>query len=176
MINTDVFIERMAELADRFNRPLHEATQRRYYELLNRELTTEEFVAAAELAFRNSGFWPSPRELIEYIHPPRDLGLEASQAFDKVLSLGEPTPHGTSWLRSKIVDEIGESAAVAFSAIGAQGRLRNITVDDLPWCRREFIAAYKAAAIDTNHLVAAREAMRFPQQQRQHQLPERAVG
>jgi hypothetical protein len=70
MIEPDVFVERMAELADRFNRPLHEATQRRYYELLNRELTTEEFVAAAELAFRNSSFWPSPGELIQFIHPP----------------------------------------------------------------------------------------------------------
>lgn len=166
MISTDVFIERMAELADRFNRPLHEATQRRYYELLNRELTTEEFIAAGELAFRNASFWPSPKELIEYIRPPRDLGLEASIAFDKVLAIGKHTVQGTSWLRSEIVEELGEPAAVAFSAIGAQGRLRGVTTDDLPWARREFIAAYKASAVDTNHLVAAREALRFPQQQR----------
>jgi hypothetical protein len=166
MIEPDTFVERMAELADRFNRPLHEATQRRYYELLSRELTTEEFIAAAELAFRNSSFWPSPRELIEFIHPPRDLGLEASQAFDKMLAMGEPHPMGTCWLKSKIVEELGEATAVAFSAIGAQGRLRSITTDDLPWARREFIAAYKAAAIDTNHALAAREALRFPRQQR----------
>jgi hypothetical protein len=172
MIEPDVFVERMAELADRFNRPLHEQTQRRYYELLNREITTEEFIGAAELAFRNSSFWPSPKELIEFIHPPRDLTLEASQAFDKMLALGEPHPMGTCWLRSKIVDEIGEPAAVAFSAIGAQGRLRGITTDDLPWARREFIAAYKASAVDTSHAVAAREALRFPQQQRM--LAERA--
>jgi hypothetical protein len=172
MIEQDTFSERMSELADRFNRPLHEATVRRYYELLSRELTTEEFIAAAELAFRNSSFWPSPRELIEYIRPPRDLGLEASQAFDKVLHAGEYTPQGQSWLRSKILEEIGEPAAVAFSAIGAQGRLRGITTDDLPWARREFIAAYKASAIDTSHVVAAREALRFPRQQRM--IPERA--
>lgn len=174
MIEPDIFVERMAELADRFNRPLHEATQRRYYELLNRELTTEEFIAAAELAFRNSSFWASPRELIEFIHPPRDLGLEASQAFDKMLALGEPHPMGTCWLRSKIVAEIGEPAAVAFSAIGAQGRLRGITTDDLPWARREFIAAYKASAVDSNHAIAAREALRFPRQQRL--IAERATG
>lgn len=176
MINPDVFIERMAELADRFNRPLHEATQRRYYELLNREITTEEFIAAAELAFRNSSFWPSPRELIEFIHPPRDLGLEASQAFEKMLAMGEPHPQGMCWRKSQILEELGEPGAVAFSAIGAQGRLRGITTEDLPWCRREFIAVYKAAAIETNHLVAAREAMRFPQQQQQRQLPERVAG
>lgn len=173
MIQPDVFVERMAELADRFNRPLHEATQRRYYELLNRELTTEEFIGAAELAFRNSSFWPSPRELIEFIKPPRDLGLEASHAFEKLLSLGEPHPSGTFWRRDNVLAELGEAGVTAFSAIGAQGRLRGITTDDLPWCRREFIAAYKAAAVQNGHEIAAREALRFPRQQR---LLEERVG
>lgn len=166
MIEQEVFLERMSELADRFNRPLHEQTQRRYFELLSRELTTEEFIGACELAFRNASFWPSPRELIEYIRPPRDLSLEASQAFDLVLHIGEYTPQGQSWLRSRIVEEISETAAIAFSAIGAQGRLRSITTDDLPWARREFITAYKAAAVDSSHTIAAREALRFPRQQR----------
>lgn len=172
MIDKDVFLERMSELADRFNRPLHEQTQRRYFELLSRELTTEEFMGACELAFRNASFWPSPKEMVDYIRPPRDLALEASQAFDKVLAIGEYTPQGTSWLRSRIVEELGEPAAIAFSAIGAQGRLRNITTDDLPWARREFIAAYRAYAVQASHELAATEARRLPRPQQL--LPERA--
>jgi hypothetical protein len=166
MIDQLIFSEAMSVLADRFNRPLHPATIRKYHDSLSRELSTEEFVAAADLAFRDSSFWPSPRELIEYIKPLPDLNLEAASAFDRVLALGKYTPHGTSWLLSEVREDLGLEAAEAFSAIGAQGRLRNISTDDLPWARREFIAAYRAAASQRSKHASASHALELAQPRR----------
>lgn len=158
-IDQTIFSEAMSVLADRFNRPLHPATLRKYHETLSRELGTEEFVAAAEIAFRDSTFWPSPRELIEYVKPMPDLTLEATVAFDKVLALGFPHPAGTCWKREQIQEELGMPASVAFTAIGAQGRLRSITTDDLPFARREFISAYRASALHREKETSAARAL-----------------
>lgn len=159
MIDKKIFATAMSILADRFNRPLHEATILRYREVLSRDLTTEEFVAAADLAFRDSAFWPSPREMIEFVKPLQDISLEASIAFDKMLSMGEPHPAGTCWRRDDILQQLGVPAAVAFTAIGAQGRLRSISTDDLPFARREFVAAYRATAIQQSKQSSATRAL-----------------
>lgn len=165
MIDKKIFATAMSILADRFNRPLHEATIRAYRDVLSRDLTTEEFVAAVDLAFRDCTFWPSPREIIEFVKPVPDLNLEAARAFDEVLGLGFPHPAGTCWSRETIETTVGEYAAKAFSAIGAQGRLRNISADDMPWARREFVTAYRGAALQGSKQITAARALVLVQTQ-----------
>lgn len=160
MIDTEIFSRAMGELADRFNRPLAPLTSRKYYATLNAELSTEEFVAAADIAFRDCTFWPSPRELIEFVKPTLDLNLEATRAFEQLRKLGELHPTaGMCWRRSEVEDRLGEAGVIAFDAIGANERLRGLTAQDLPWARREFIAAYKAASTDRERVERAHHAI-----------------
>lgn len=164
MIDKEQFAIAMGMLTDRFNRPLHPSMNRFYYETLSAELTTEEFLIAARLAMRQSQFWPSPQQLIEFVKPEKNIELEAAAMFDKVRALGFSHPAGLCWRREEVA-ELGESALAGFSAIGAQERLRNLSADDLPWARREFVAAYKAKAADTKverQIEAARASLRLP--------------
>jgi len=146
MIPMDVFAGGMAVLSDRFNRALLQQTQLMYREILSRELTPQEFTAAVGVAFRECTFWPSPKELVEFIHPPANIALQGAQAFDRLLELGERGTGGAFWRKDRVADELGSAGEAAFAAIGANGRLRSIEISDLPWARREFIAAYKNAA------------------------------
>jgi hypothetical protein len=164
MIEKEEFAVAMGMLTDRFNRPLHPSMSRFYYETLSAELTTEEFLIGARLAMRQSQFWPSPQQLIEFARPEKSIDLEAAGMFDKVRALGSPHPVGMVWRREDVA-ALGESALAGFSAIGAQERLRHLSADDLPWARREFVAAYKAKALETKadkQIEAARLALRAP--------------
>lgn len=175
MIDTEIFSRAMGELADRFNRPLAPLTSRKYYATLNAELTTEEFVAAADIAFRDCTFWPSPKELIEFVKPTPDLDLEAGRAFEQLRRLGETHPTaGMCWRRADVEDLLGEAGVAAFDAIGANERLRGLTAQDLPWARREFIAAYKAAATDRGRIERAHHALVGAQRTHELSPPARA--
>jgi len=94
MIDKEEFAIAMGMLTDRFNRPLHPSMSRFYYETLSVELTTEEFLIGARLAMRQSQFWPSPQQLIEFARPEKSVELEAAGMFDKVRSLGNAAPGG----------------------------------------------------------------------------------
>lgn len=162
MIDKEEFAVAMGMLTDRFNRPLHPSMSRFYFETLSAELSTEEFLIGARLAMRQSQFWPSPQQLIEFARPEKSLDLEAAAMFDKVRALGQPHQAGMCWYRDEIA-ALGEPALAGFSAIGAQERLRHLSSDDLPWARREFIAAYTAKARETKadkQIASARLALR----------------
>lgn len=155
----------MGMLTDRFNRPLHPSMSRFYYETLSTELTTEEFLIGARLAMRQSQFWPSPQQIIEFACPEKSIDLEATAMFEKVRALGKP--HGSVgmvWHREEVA-ALGERALAGFSAIGAQERLRHLSADDLSWARREFVSAYKSKAQETKadkQIESARQALRAP--------------
>lgn len=165
MIDSQVFAEAMAVLSDRFNRPFHPGTQREYHAILSAELSTEDFTVAARIAFRESQFWPSPQQLIDFAKPPRDLELEAVEMFDRMRDLGEDNAgYGRNWRRDKIA-ELGEPTLAGFKAIGANEGLRNLEVKNLHWIRQSFIAAYKAKARETKAdrlIEAARAALASP--------------
>lgn len=164
MIDKEKFAVAMGMLTDRFNRPLHPSVNRFYYETLSAELSTEEFLVASRLAMRQSQFWPSPQQLIDFAKPEKNLDLEAAAMFDRVRLLGVPHPAGMCWYREHVA-ELGAAALAGFSSIGAQERLRNLSTDDLPWARREFIAAYKAKAQETKaekQIADARAALAAP--------------
>jgi hypothetical protein len=108
MIEPDVFVERMAELADRFNRPLHEATQRtvlraaepraddgRIHRRRGARLPQFELLAVAQGADR--------------VHSPAP-GSRA-RGVDRVrqdAGAGRTAPSRHMLVRSKIVEELGE--------------------------------------------------------------------
>jgi len=160
MIDRATFHEWMSVLADRIGRPLHEATQLAYHATLSRDLTTAEFVAAAEIAFRTSTFWPTPEQLVEFVKPRPDIGLQATQAFQRLLKLGEQASgHGTIWRRDTIGNELGLLGLVGFDAIGGNDRLRSIRSEDVTHARREFIVAYRAAALEAEKRDRAETAL-----------------
>ena len=164
MIDKEEFAIAMGMLTDRFNRPLHPSMNRFYYETLSAELTTEEFLIGSRLAMRQSQFWPSPQQLVEFACPEKSVELEAASMFAEVRALGTPHPAGMVWRREQVA-ALGDLALAGFSAIGAQERLRHLSADDLPWARREFVAAYKAKAAETKadrQIESARLAIRTP--------------
>lgn len=164
MIDKEEFAIAMGMLTDRFNRPLHPSMNRFYYETLSAELTTEEFLIGSRLAMRQSQFWPSPQQLIEFACPEKSIELEAASMFAEVRALGTPHQAGMVWRREQVA-ALGDLALAGFSAIGAQERLRHLSADDLPWARREFVAAYKAKAAETKadrQIESARLAIRTP--------------
>lgn len=68
MIDKRAFLRELGLLADRFGRTVSEPVIARYYDTLNRTLTTTEFEAAARIVFDTDTFWPAPARFIELAH------------------------------------------------------------------------------------------------------------
>jgi hypothetical protein len=149
MIDHEIFLQYMALLADRIGRPLAGPTQLMYHRELSAALSTEQFVAAATIAFNrwNAEFrtWPSPQQLIAMVMPSPETALSALEAFEQVLSATTdsrvPLPDAVA-----TVETIGPAAARAFRAAGGIREFRGVLEQDLPWLRRRFVEAYEAAA------------------------------
>lgn len=161
MIDKELFAQTMSALADRFNRPLAGPTLKAYYHALSAELSEDDFRAAVNIAFRDCTFWPSPKDLIEFVHPEPDLDLEGSLKFDQVRAAGKNQPgFGMQWKRTDVM-LCGEPALAAFASIGGNERMRSMQGDDIAWARREFITAYKAAIMQNAKTARASEAKKL---------------
>lgn len=143
MINPQVFGEGMAILTDRFNRSLHPATSRLYFQILSGELDTEQFEVGVRMSVRYSQFWPSPQQIIDYAIPEENPDFEAIEAFEKIRNLGEVIPGRTMVWRLDKVRELGEPAVAGFKAIGSNEGMQNLESKNLRWMREAFITTYK---------------------------------
>lgn len=65
MIDVSVFAQEMAVLLERFEKKFSDPVLKRYYEILSKELNTEEFVYASMLSFKEDIFFPPPQSLID---------------------------------------------------------------------------------------------------------------
>lgn len=156
MIDTAVFAQWMGLFSDRFNRALAAPTQRMYFEILSRDLTTAEFVTGAEQCFARCTFWPSPDEIRATARPQRPQGsleLAGAEAFADLLRW-----NGASDLAIQARRRLSEPAYRAFLAVGGAGKFRLLTQVEEPFVRRAFVSAYAQAAHDAAEVAAACEA------------------
>lgn len=142
MIDEKPFAMWMTVLADRFNRPLSAPTTQAYYAALSAELTTEEFEQAAGLAFRDEAFWPSPRVIIEKVHPPINVKAAASEAFEgirqAIMDFGGPH------VASQLAPNLPAPAKRALRAIGGAYAVSQASYTELPHLARRFSEVYEA--------------------------------
>ncbi len=148
MIDREVFKQEIALLADRIGRTLAGPTQVEYYRILSAELSTEQFVAAMTLAFRNvtGEFrnWPSPAELVALITPVAASILTAAEAFERVLEIAAD-PRLDRPSKSARIQALGASAVRAFRAAGGFRELENVLEAEVRWVRRNFVEAYASS-------------------------------
>lgn len=137
MIDKTAFVREIALLAARFERQLSEPVMARYYELLSRSLTTEQFESAAMRAFAESTWFPSPQQLIDYA-----LGTIEDAAELEWLELMAATRDD----RRAALTDAGRSA---LAAIGGSWALQNEPTDRL---RQAWMRSY--AAIGRAHRAA----------------------
>lgn len=141
MIDTSTFAQWMGLLSDRFNRALAAPTQRAYFELLSRELTTAEFVAGAEQCFARCTYWPSPAEITAAAKPRGSSELAGAEAFADILRW-----NGTPELMAEARRRLSAPALRAFLAVGGPAKFRALTTDEEPFVRKAFVSAFVAAA------------------------------
>lgn len=83
MTKEQAFAAGMGALASVFNRALDKAAIRAY-ELALEELSSEEMAIAAGAALKACRFMPTPAELLAFGKPPRNLAIEAADAWEAV--------------------------------------------------------------------------------------------
>lgn len=168
MIDKQQFAQWMGILADRFNRSLAPPTQRAYYAVLSRALTTAEFTAGAERCFTRCTYWPSPAEILEAARPTPSLELAGAEVFADMLRwIGSPT------LMDEASRRLSAPAFRAFLAVGGPAKFRALTIADEPFVRKAFVAAFVAATRDAGEAAAAGEAIaRAPDYKRVNNGPQ----
>lgn len=165
MIDTQIFAHWMGVLSDRFNRPLAAPTQRAYFEVLSRQLTTAEFIAGAERCFEVCTFWPGPKEIADAAKPIGDTELAGAELFAEVLRW-----NGRPQLMAEAERRLPAPALRAFLAAGGPGKFRTLTEAEAPFVRKAFIAAYVAAAADAAESERAGEAVARVEARHHHAL------
>jgi hypothetical protein len=159
VIERQVFNAWMAVLADRFNRPFEAPTIKVWYAILTQELSTTEFETAAAVAFRQCPYWPSPKELIEFVRPQCDHRSEAAEKFRELQELAETTTPGVRFWRADVIEaNLGSLALSAFRRIGGNERLRNLDAGDFQYARRDFIEMYATSAAQLEKTARAKQA------------------
>jgi hypothetical protein len=98
-----------------------------------------------------SPWWPTPGEFLAKARPRPAAALITGEGdtifqmlIDNATSYGEYNPHcGTIYDRRRVEDAHGPAAGIAFAAVAS--RFRRMSVDDAPFVRKEFIAAFEDA-------------------------------
>jgi hypothetical protein len=137
MIDKDTLLGWLGIFTERFNQPAMSPAVIREFAWGLGDLDTDEFVIGARHVFNVNRFFPSPQEILEAARPSDSVELVAAEALEDVMrwrGKGELADHVLS-----------ETISRAISAIGGISRLASATESDLPWIRKEFVAAYVSA-------------------------------
>lgn len=136
MINRTEFTKRFAMLLDRFGRTMSEPGILEYYEILNQELTTEEFTAAAREIHRRDQFWPTPQRFIDAARggTEKELAGAAWRELMRAARAGQP-PKAT---------ELSPAERAGLKAIGGFRELNAPTYAQADKLRAAFEEAYLA--------------------------------
>lgn len=125
MINPEIFFIEMSKLSAWFNKEIPEAYLFVMQELMDKELTTEQFVQACQLSVRNNKFFPTPAEMIESV-----IGTLEERAIAQWASL----------------DRLSAVGQKALDSIGGILDLNQSPMTSIPFYKKDFIAAYVAFA------------------------------
>jgi hypothetical protein len=130
MIDTQAFKLWLGILGDRFGRELRAPTIRAYYEILNAELSTEEFQLGCMGCLKREAFFPSPQQIIDAALPLAAPELVAADAFDRIRA---------GW---HYYDDPRAKEAVRLA--GGQDVVFTNVAREAMHARREFITVYTA--------------------------------
>ena len=125
MINPEIFAIEMSKLASWFNKEIPDIHLETLQELLDKDLTTEQFVEACKLVMRNNKFFPTPAELIESV-----IGTLEERAIAQFASL----------------DHLSVVGQKALDSIGGILQLNQSPMSSEPFYKKDFIQAYVAFA------------------------------
>ena len=157
MIDGELFAQHLGVLADRFGRALAGPTLREYHARLSAELSTEEFVAAARLVFRDETFWPAPRVFVEKVRPSADPALLAQAAFERVVTLVRR--HGWQFIPPAILADLDRPTLRAVGTAGGWRAIAECDDSGWPFLRKRFEDAHRALAAERAKETAAQVAL-----------------
>lgn len=136
MIDPEVFSREWEIMQSRFDKKFSEAVIGRYYQVLSKQLTTEQFLAACLAAFTEDEFFPTPEKLVSRVKP--DFNQLALEAWDRVLAAASRSS------RAVALCEAGERALRSVGGLSGIGYADVHT--QLPHLRRNFLEAFKTCA------------------------------
>ncbi len=145
MIDPQVFELEIAILMDWFNRDFEPETLKRLHQRLSAQLTTEQFVLAAQAVFDKSRFFPSVEDFVSAVIGDAqtsalhewDLCVLAAARNDREMLCGL-SPQGQS----------------ALHLVGGLYKLGMATEEQLTWIKKEFVGVWKATRVDVKSLPA----------------------
>jgi len=135
-IDRAVFAREMTLLAERFNRSdLSAQLRQRYFDFLDARMGSAQFEASARTIFNADTFWPAPARFLEA------LGLDPSSEAEEAWQLA--LREASSGL-ARPLSEYDPAHAAALLEVGKNRAIGLTSEKQLPWVKREFIAAFKA--------------------------------
>lgn len=135
MISEQAFNHGMTLLFKRFREKLDPDIAKLWGTYLNAQLTEEQFIYAVELATLKNRFFPTAEELIEFA-----LGSAETRAAGEWEICLKAARRG----QSIATLTVSFAAMDAIASVGGLAELGRCEEGDLPWKRKEFIAAWKS--------------------------------
>lgn len=145
MLDKKVFSTQLNELAAYHNRPLSEFVERVWYKHLSKNLTTEQFEQAIEVAFVKCAFMPTPEQICEF-----GGGGQKSQILAQWERINEGRKSfcfapGDTKGYDRHIDSLNlDSVALkALRLLGGLSALSNLNDSDIKWTREKFVEYYQ---------------------------------
>lgn len=117
--------------------------------IIDNQITGEELRRGyASVRDAEEPWWPTPGKFLKLCRPPVPPSVISGEAealfqllIDNPTAYGTYSPHcGVVYDRRRVEEAHGPAAGIAFAAVSS--RFRGLTIDALPFVRRDFAAAY----------------------------------
>lgn len=145
MLDKKIFSTQLNELAAYHNRPLSDFVERVWYKHLSKNLTTEQFERAIEVAFVKCSFMPTPEQLCEFGGGGQKSDILAqweriNEGRKSFCFAPGDTKGYDRHLDSLNLDSV---ALKALRLLGGLSSLSNLNDSDIKWTREKFVEYYQ---------------------------------
>lgn len=135
-IDRNVFVEWMGELDDHFPGERSERVVAVYWKALSERMGTAAFERACIEILGSREYFPPWRAFLEAVDG--DSESEAMAAWERVMEMAK------DWRRADPNEELDEAGQRALRQVGGIRRLAMADASELPFRRKDFLAAYQA--------------------------------
>lgn len=146
MIDPQVFELEIAILMDWFNRDFEPETLKRLHQRLSAQLTTQQFVKAAQAVFDTSRFFPTVEEFVSAVIG--DAQTNALHEWEMCLKAAARNDR-------EIVSSLSAQGQSALHLVGGLYKLGMASEEQLVWIKKEFIGVWKTTKVDVKSLPAS---------------------
>ena len=147
MIDPQVFEQEIAILMDWYNRDFEPATLKRLHQRLSQQLSTEQFVRAAQTVFDSSRFFPTVEEFVSAVK---------GDAQSLALQEWEVCVLAASRASREMIAGLSPQGQSALHLVGGLYKLGMASEEQLTWIKKEFVGVWKSSSADTLSLPASR--------------------